>query len=166
MGRWVYETSWLIDDSTDPNPARRFKLFAHKYFLAPGRVPATLYHLGSIVMWTASAPDAAWSTETSLLGWNLTPPELTPLRIVNAVHTELAPCIAVAEGSATVRGSDIDFVFACIYPGSNPLPQKIVMLRTLDHANTFQYVATLLTPDDAAPIGANHFSPCDTSGWR
>jgi hypothetical protein len=158
MGRWVYETSWLIDDSTDPNPARRFKLFAHKYFLAPGRVPATLYHLGSIVMWTASAPDAAWSTETSLLGWNLTPPELTPLRIVNAVHTELAPCIAVAEGSATVRGSDIDFVFACIYPGSNPLPQKIVMLRTLDHANTFQYVATLLTPDDAAPIGANHFS--------
>jgi hypothetical protein len=158
QGRWVYETSWLIDDSTDPDPARRYKLFAHKYFLSPGKVPATFYHLGSIVMWTASAPDATWSAETSLLGWNLTPPQLTPQRIVNSLHTDLAPCIVVAEGSASVRGSAIDFVFACVYGGGNPLPQKIVMLRSLDHANSFQYVSTLLTPTDAAPISASHFS--------
>jgi hypothetical protein len=158
QGRWVYETSWLIDDSADPNPARRYKLFAHKYFLSPGKVPATFYQLGSIVMWTASTPDATWSAESSLLGWNLTPPELTPHRIVNSLHTDLAPCIVVAEGGASVRGSAIDFVFACVYGSGNPLPQKIVLLRSLDHANSFQYVSTLLTPADATPIGASHFS--------
>jgi hypothetical protein len=158
QGRWVYETSWLIDDSTDPNPARRYKLFAHKYFLSPGNTPATFYHLGAIVMWTASAPDATWSSETSLLGWNLTPPQLTPHRIVNSLHTDLAPCIVVAEGSASVRGSAIDFAFACVYASGSSLPQKIVLLRSLDHANSFQYISTLLTPTDAAPIGASHFS--------
>jgi hypothetical protein len=159
-GRWVYETSWLIDDSADPNSARRYKLFAHKYFLSPGRTPsATLYHLGSIVMWTASAPDATWSMETSLLGWNLTPPQLTPLRNVNAINAaELGSCLLVAEGSASVRGATIDFAFACPYVNGAQIPQKIVLLRSLDHANTFQYVATLLTAADAAPIGATHFS--------
>jgi hypothetical protein len=49
-------------------------------------------------------------------------------------------------------------VFACVYGSGNPLPQKIVLLRSLDHANSFQYVSTLLTPADAAPISANHFS--------
>lgn len=35
-GRWVYETSWLVEDVTDPDPDRRFKLFAPKYFIYPG----------------------------------------------------------------------------------------------------------------------------------
>jgi hypothetical protein len=109
-------------------------------------------------MWTASAPDAAWSSETSLLGWNLTPPQLTPQRIVNSVHPDLAACLLVAEGSASVRGSAIDFAFACPYVNGAQIPQKIVLLRTSDHANTFQYVSTLLTAADATPIGATHFS--------
>ena len=157
-GRWVYETSWLIEDAADPDANRRFKLFAHKYFLYPPGTTHTLYHLGAIVMWTASSPDATWSSETALLGWNLTPPELIPLRNVNTIDPALADCIVVAEGSATVRNGVIDFVFACPYGSGNPLPQKIVMLRSVDHANTFQYVSTLLTPTDAAPLGANHFS--------
>jgi hypothetical protein len=157
-GRWVYETSWLIDDSSDPNPARRYKLFAHKYFLHPGSTPATFYQLGSIVMWTASAPDGTWSAETSLLGWNLTPPELTPLRVLNSVNPTLASCIVFAEGSASVRGSTIDFVFACPELVGNQFPQKIVLVRTSDHANTFQYVSTLLTAADAAPLTASHYS--------
>jgi hypothetical protein len=156
-GRWVYETSWLIDDSTDPNPARRYKLFAHKYFLNPASTPATFYYLGAIVMWTASAPNATWSTETSLLGWNFTPPELTPLRVLNALNPALAGCIVFAEGTASVRSGGIDFAFACPEPVGNQFPQKIVLIRTLDHANMFQYVATLLGPADA-PVGVTHFS--------
>lgn len=158
QGRWVYETSFLIDDSTDPNPARRYKLFAHKYFLKPGNVPATLYHLGSIVMWTAPSPSGTWSSETSLLGWNLTPAELAPLRVVNGLHADLTPCLVVSEGSASVRGGSIDFAFACPYTSGSGNLQKIVMVRSADHANTFQYVSTLLTAADAAPIGANYFT--------
>jgi Fibronectin type III domain len=157
-GRWVYETSWLIDDSTDPNTAHRYRLFAHKYFLNPASAARTLYHLGSIVEWTAPALDGPWSAETSLLGWNLTPPELAPLRNANTIDTNLANCIVLAEGSATVRTGAIDFVFACVYPGGNPLPQKIVLLRSRDHASSFQYVSTLLTPADAAPLGASFYT--------
>jgi hypothetical protein len=156
-GRWVYETSWLINDSTDPDPARRYKLFAHKYFLNPGNTPATFYHLGAIVMWTASAPDAMWSGETSLMGWNSTPAPLTPLRVLNAIDPAVANCVVFSEGSASVRGNTIDFAFACPELVGGQFPQKIVLIRTSDHANTFQYVSTLLTPTDA-PLGAKHLS--------
>jgi len=150
-GRWVYETSWLIDDATDPVAARRYKVFAHKYFLKPGNMPSdTLYHLGAISMWTSGSLSGPW-VETSLLGWNLTPTVLNPLRNVNLLSPALADCLVVNEGSASVRGNIIDFVFAC--PESNGVtnPQKIVMLRSTDHASTFQYVSTLLSAADATP---------------
>jgi hypothetical protein len=162
QGRWVYETSWLIDDSTDI-AARRYKLFAHKYFLKPGNTPDTLYHLGAIVMWTASLPGGPWSGETNVIGWDSAPSLTTPvelispsLRIVNDLHTDLVNCIVVSEGSASVRGSTIDFAFACPYSNGGTNLQKIVLLRSTDHASTFQYVSTLLTAADAAP--ASYFS--------
>jgi hypothetical protein len=161
-GRWVYETSWLIDDSGDPQSSRRYKLFAHKYFLYP---PATAgkaaqYELGSIVMWTASSPDGTWSAETSLLGWNLTPQELTPAVNVNAIDPQLASCIAISEGTASVRGNILDFAFACPYLDSNTntIVQKIVLLRSTDHAASFSYVSTPLQAADAASFGADYFS--------
>jgi hypothetical protein len=162
QGRWVYETSWLIDDATDI-AARRYKLFAHKYFLKPGNTPDTLYHLGAIVMWTAGAPGGPWSGETSVIGWDSAPSLTTPveltspsLRFVNDLHSDLVNCIVVSEGSASVRGSTIDFAFACPYSNGVTNLQKIVMLRSTDHASTFQYVSTLLTAADAAP--ASYFS--------
>lgn len=163
-GRWIYETSWLIEDRTDPDPARRFKLFAHKYFLyPPGPTTRTFYHLGAIVMWTAAAPDGTWSAEAPLIGWNLTPPELTALHVVNgAMDPALGECLLVAEGGATVRAGVIDFVFACPFidaAAGNAVRQKIVRLRSTDHLNTLDYVTTLLEADDAAVYGgASHFS--------
>lgn len=161
-GRWVYETSWLIEDAGDPDPNRRFKLFAHKYFLYPPNTAIrTFYHLGSIVMWTASAPDATWSTETSLLGWNLTPPELSSNHVVNSLDPSLGNCLLVTEGAATVSNSQIVLAFACPYLDSNAgneVTQKIILLRSTDHLSTLQYVSTLLSPTDAAQFGAHHFS--------
>ena len=158
-GRWNHETSWLIDDATDPDPARRYKWFAHKYFLNPGGASPTLYHLGAIVMRTAGDPAGTWSAETTLLRWNLTPPEFTGGININTLHADLAPCLVVAEGGAAVRGGTIDLVFACPFLGANPNPQKVVMLRSSDHLATLQYVSTLLTTADAAPYGnANFFT--------
>ncbi len=160
-GRWVYETSWLIDDSGDPQPTRRYKLFAHKYFLYPpsaAAAKATHYELGSIVMWTAPSPDGAWSGETSLLGWDLTPPELVPQINVNTIDPALASCLVVAEGAASVRGSTLDFAFACPYLNASTIPQKIVLLRSTDHAASFSYVGTPLQAADAATFGADYFS--------
>lgn len=161
-GRWVYETSWMIEDVNDPDPNRRFKLFAHKYFLYPPNTTVrTFYHLGAIVMWTASAPDSIWSGETSLLGWNLTPPEATPNHTLNSLDASLGECLLVTEGAATVSGNQIDLVFACPYLDSsagNEVTQKIILLRSTDHLSTLQFVKTLLVPADATPFGAHHFS--------
>ena len=158
-GRWVYETSWLIDDATDPAASQRYKLFAHKYFLYPPGPDRTRYYLGAIVMWTAPDPAGPWSTDTPVIGWNLTPPELTARHVVNSLNADLANCLVVAEGSAVVRGSTIDFVFACPSAGSGGVnPQKIVMLRTTDRLTGLSYVATLLQASDAAPLGASFYT--------
>ncbi|MEO8224084.1 MAG: fibronectin type III domain-containing protein, partial [Gammaproteobacteria bacterium] len=158
VGRWVYETSWLVADPSDPDPAARYKLFAHKYFLSPGAASPTLYHLGTIVMWTAADPAGPWSAETSVLGWNLTPPELSPRTVVNSLATAVADCLVVTEGSAVVRGNQIDLVFACPYLSGNSVVQKIVLLRSVDHLASIAYVATILEPADAAPLGASYYS--------
>lgn len=158
-GRWVYEVPWLVDDASDPDGTRRYKLFAHKYFLYPPASPSTNYQLGAIVMWTAATPYGSWSAETHLLGWNLTPPELTANVNINAMDPALGSCLLLTEGGAATTNSGLDFVFSCAYfdsPTSSIL-QKIILLRTADHANTFQYVATLLQPSDANTVGADYY---------
>ena len=159
-GRWVYETPALVEDPADPDPAGRWKVFAHKYFLYPPKVGrATVYALGAIVMWTAASPDGPWSPETSVLGWNLTPRELKSRTNVNQLHPELERCLAIAEGGAAAGENGLDLVFACTEPAeSEPFPQKIVMLRSRDHARSFEYVATLLRAQDAAILRASHFT--------
>ncbi len=158
-GRWVYETSWLIDDAGEPVGAQRYKLFAHKYFLYPPSAEPTRYYLGAMVMWTAPDPAGPWSAETPVIGWNLTPPELTARHVVNSLHVDLANCLVVAEGSAVVQGNTIDFVFACPSAATSGVnPQKIVMLRTTDRLATLSYVATVLKSSDAAPLGASFYT--------
>jgi hypothetical protein len=163
-GRWVYDTPWLLDDSSETNSARRYKVFAYKYFFAPGRPSgAALFPLGAIVMWTAPALNGTWSPETPVIGWNATPAELLPVASnINAL-TGTSDCALVGEGSAVVTAAGIDFVFNCPFGtdvgGLPALPQKIVLLRSTDHAATFQFVSTLLQPADATTFGsAQYFS--------
>ncbi len=160
-GRWVYETSWLVDDATDV-AARRWKLFAHQYFLHPGSTPATFYHLGAIVMWAAASPDQLGaSAPATALRWGFTPASFTGGVNVNALHPDLSSCLALAEGGATAFPDRLDLVVTCPYPaaGANPMPQKIVLLRSADHAASFQYVATVLSPSDASGVpGASFFT--------
>ena len=154
-GRWVYEVPFLVDDSSDPDATRRFKLFAMKYFLYPTANPSTFYALGAIVMWTAPSPESSWSNESVVLSWDSTPQELSPKNNIRNIDSALAECTVLSEGSATLYGDALDFVFAC--PNRTDL-QKIVLLRSTDHAKTFKYVATPLEAADAAAFGALYFS--------
>lgn len=160
-GRWVYETSSLVEDPGDPDPNRRFKLFAHQYFVYPqSGASKTLYQLGAIVMWTASSPDATWSSKSVLFRWPLTPPELTGGTDITTLSGDLASCILAAEPGASVSGDTLQFVFACPYvdASTSKVVQKIVLLQSTDHATSFQYAGTLLTPADAAGTGIDYFS--------
>lgn len=163
-GRWVYEVPFLVDDKTDPDSSKRFKLFAHKYFLYPAGTTSTIYTLGAIVMWTSPSPESSWSSERVVLGWNGTPQELATTNKINSLNAALNECLTLSEGTATSYQDNLDFVFAC----SNGITQKIVMLRSSDHASTFKYVSTPLTATDAASFNALYFSaptliPAETS---
>lgn len=162
-GRWVYEVPFLVDDKTDPDASKRFKLFAHKYFLYPlAATPSQspIYTLGAIVMWTAPSPESNWSNERVVLGWTNTPQELATSNKINTLNTALNECLALSEGAATTYQGNLDFVFSCSYPdtGIGGLTQKIVMLRSSDHTGTFKYISTPLEAADAAPFGALYFS--------
>lgn len=162
-GRWAYETSWLVEDPAAPS-AERFRLYAHQYFLYPPHATvagqsATKYHLGAIVVWTAASPEGLGAQPPrTALRWNLTPAAFTGGVNVNGLGSALASCLVVAEGSAAVRAAQMDLVLTCIEPGADPLPQKIVLLRSADHGRRFSYVATLLEAGDAAWLGASHFT--------
>jgi hypothetical protein len=157
-GRWVYETSWLVEDPTDV-PGRRWKLFAHQYFLHPPSTPATQYHLGATVTWAAPSPDQLGGSPTTALRWSYTPASFTGGVDVNGLDSALAGCLALAEGAATARPGELDLVLACPYVSGSALPQKIVMLRSADHGATYAYLSTLLDAPDAAGIpGASFFT--------
>ncbi|HUY10782.1 MAG TPA: fibronectin type III domain-containing protein, partial [Candidatus Dormibacteraeota bacterium] len=158
-GRWVYEVPFLIEDGGDPNPSRVYKLFAFKYFLYPPATPATEYGLGAIVMWTAGSPNGVWSPESTVLRWNLTPPEISGGTNINTLNPALSSCLLLTEGAASIYGKNIDFVFGCPYISGGTTLANIVMLRSIDHAQTFSFVSTLLTAADASiAAGATVFS--------
>ena len=159
-GRWVYEVPFLVDDNTDPDSSKRFKLFAHKYFLYPAADPATFYALGAIVMWTAPSPESNWSNERVVLKWNLTPPELASNNNISTLNVALNECLALSEGGATTYKGNLDFVFACSHSDTSNTgtTQKIILLRSSDHASTFKYVGTPLEAADAASFNAAYFS--------
>lgn len=159
-GRWVYETSTLIEDPSDPDPNRRFKLFASRYLMIPAPTQSkTLYHLGALVMFTGSSPVAGLGSETVVLRWPLSPPELVGGQNLVTLDADVSNCILAAEPGAAVVNGEILLVLACPYlVMGDPEPlQKIVLLRSTDHAASFSYVSTLLTPADT-PVSVRHFS--------
>jgi len=156
-GQWQYRTPWLIEDSSDPDANRRFKLFAHKYFLNTANNSVD-YQTGSIVMWTAAAPDGNWSLEQSLLGWNSST-ALAASIVVNALDTSLQGCLWVDDGSAAIYGDAIDMVVSCAIDDTTiPTQRRTVLLRSTDHMKSFTYVATLLQSEDAQAYDIDTFA--------
>lgn len=158
-GRWTYVEPWLVNDTGDPSPDRRFKLFAHKYFQFPPSSSSQFPQMGAIVMWTAGSPDGTWSQEQPVLGWNFTPQALAAPINLNNLDPNLAQCLYVGSGSASMgQDGSLDFAFNCPYDQLTPPTRKVVLIRTTDHATSFQYITTLLQPADAAALGAAYFS--------
>ena len=155
-GHFIAEVPFLVDDATDPDPNRRWKLFEHRYLLyPPGQAAGTSlqYATGAIYLQTAASPDGAWTAGTPVLGWNATPPEIAPAQNVQMLGASTAPCVVISEGAGFARAGEIDLAFACVYfQGSTPR-QKIVLLRSTDHAASFQAAGDLVATTDVASIG-------------
>lgn len=157
-GEWHYRTPWLIEDSSDPDASRRFKLFAHKYFFNPLNNSVN-YQISAIAMWTAATPDGTWSAEKIVLGWPSTPTVLQASALAGQLDASLQSCLWLDEGGAAIGSDGIDLVLSCAIDNAPfAIQRKIVMLRSADHAKTFTYVATPLQPADASAYAADSFS--------
>lgn len=156
-GTWVHETSSIVYDAADPNPARRFKVFVHSYFATASAIH---YLIGVVTMFTTAfpGPGAVW-VETRILGWNSSSPE-SSTNVGQNINTDpaLAPyigsCLLLSEPGALVRGGTIDVAFGCVRFVPNAGAQiDIQLLRSTDHGSSWTFVSTLLRAQEAALFG-------------
>ena len=151
-GNLINEVSSLILDPEDPDPTRRWKLFAHRYLAQPNH--SLLYRYGYIALYTASKPEGPWVGPANSIGWS----SETPLSSVGAGTNisqipALADCLALTEpGALWVPGVGLDLALGCVSL-ENGVSIRIERLRSTDHGATFHHVGTLLDGADAPCLG-------------
>lgn len=148
LGYLISEVSSLIFDATDPNPATRWKLYAHRYLAeANNRLH---YRLGTIVVQTAAAPQGPWTAPRKVFGLPSPSPYTTSGAQVDASRLAgMADCIALSEPSALWRPERIDLAMGCVYLAGTTPKIRIVRVRTLDHGRTWVGLGTVMVPGDA-----------------
>ncbi|MCC7126120.1 MAG: exo-alpha-sialidase [Acidobacteria bacterium] len=155
-GAWREETPCLLFDPTDV-PARRWKLFTNRYFVAEPYKPLDRRMSdGTINMRTAHSPDATWSAPVCILGkigdclmdLSRADPSLANVRMTTEPGT-------IAAGGRIYLTVDAGSTDSGLGEWEN---YRVVLLSSGDHGKSWQYVDTLLTAADAKPFGYRVFT--------
>lgn len=148
LGYLISEVSSLVYDPTDPDPAARWKLLAHRYLAeANDRLH---YRLGTIALQTAPAPQGPWSAPRKLFGLPSPSAYTTSGAQVDASRLAgLADCLALTEPSAIWLPDRLDVAMGCVYPTGGTTKIRVVRVRSTDHGRTWQGLGTILAPGDA-----------------
>lgn len=152
-GVWNYEVATLVHDPDDPG--REWKLFAHRIFRkaennfeGEQNLPAYSW----IVFRWAADPAGAWSSEVPLMSSGPLPPapyDLTQVAI-NDLDPSLAGLLVYSEPGGFYRDGVLYLsLTGLVLTG----PDRIVLLASDDHGQTWRYVGTPLSNADAASIG-------------
>jgi hypothetical protein len=154
-GTLVHEVPSLIEDTSDPDGTRRWKVFVHSYLVLSSG--ALAYDLGYLGLFTAPTPDGPWADEGKALGW-LSESSFSS----DGAHTlastlpALNDCVAFTEPGALVTDAGtLDLALGCAYTAGGAAHLRIVLLTSTDHARSFGYVAPLLEDADAAFFGSD-----------
>ena len=157
VGSFIHETSSLILDATDPNPAALFKVLTHSYIVTGGN--ELHYDWGHIRLWTSPVATGPW-TGTALFGWaGASPLSTDGVRLSLTGIPELADCIVFSEPGAILLdgGASLLVSLGCVsLPAvpTDPAPIRIVSLISPDHGATWVYTGVLLDGAvDAAALG-------------
>lgn len=151
-GNLISEVPSIVDDQDEPDPARRWKLFAHRYLAGPtGQLH---YTLGTIAMQTAPAPSGPWTAPQKLLGWTNPFSSYSSTGVVTNVNALASThdCLALTEPGALWRPGAIDLAVGCLYPSGTSVTSRIELLRSTDHGASWQSVGTMLRPSDASCV--------------
>ncbi len=157
-GVWQHEVSTLLYDPGDPDPQRRWKLYWHEYFAA-GNDSKFVTH-GWIAARYAPQPQGPWSPRVRLFGGPLTDTANYPVAMnLSALHPSLNSCLAYSEPGSIVTHGDIYLSLLCAQGAS--ASDKNVLIRSRDHGQRWEFVATLADPVDATALGEINFSASD-----
>ena len=157
-GVWRHEVPTLVHDQKDPG--REWKLFWHKYFTSPPyEAGDRMFQYGWIAYKYAPEPEGPWSQEIPLFGAGMFP--LGPfetLMDLNDLHKDLREFICYSEPGSLVK-DDVLYLSLnghVIKGGTNI--GKVFLLASYDHGDTWEYINTLLEPEDAQYFDALFFS--------
>lgn len=149
-GNMLHETSSIVYDATEPDPNRKWKLFAHTYF-HDGEIH---YVQGWMSMYTAAEPQLAW-TQTKLFGWDAGAPTSTTGVAINAQDIAgLEECTIVSEPAAAYWNGALYLALGCVDATVTPASIHIELLHSTDHAASWSRLSTPLTPEDVVALGA------------
>ena len=152
-GNLISEVSSLIYDADEPDAAKKWKLFAHRYLVGPN--VALHYAYGTITLQTAAQPQGPWTAPQKLIGWTSPSPYSSTGVVVNA--TTLAgttqDCRALTEPGAIWLPGAIDLAVGCVYLDGATPKIRIELLRSTTHGASWVSVGTLLRAADAACSG-------------
>jgi hypothetical protein len=156
-GVWRYEVPTLVCDATDPDPARRWKLFVHRYFWAPKHDRMVAY--GWIALRTAADPAGEWSAEEPLFGAGASPraPYHQTRVDLNALDRSLDRTIAYSEPGALAHEGRLYLSLTALTPRGFGVDHTIILVASDDHAQSWRFVSTLLTHGDAQALGSEFF---------
>lgn len=136
-GNLISEVTSLILDPAEPDPAKRWKLFAHRYLVGPN--VALHYAIGTITLQTAAQPQGPWTAPQKLIGWNgstIYSSTGVGLNITTAGGTA-SDCVALTEPGALVTPGSIELAAGCVYFDGTAPRIRIELFRSLDHGTTW-----------------------------
>lgn len=153
-GTLVHEVPSLLDDISDPDASRRWKVFVHSYLVLSSGVQA--YDLGYLGLFTAPEPTGPWTDEGKALGWvGESSFSSEGSHTLASAIPALSDCLAFTEPGALVTDAGTLLAVGCAYAQSGTSHLRIELLRSTNHARTFSYVARLLSETDARAFGSD-----------
>ncbi|OYT29324.1 hypothetical protein B6U98_02550 [Thermoplasmatales archaeon ex4572_165] len=157
-GVWRHEVSSLVNDPNDPG--KEWKIFWHKYFaISPYEAENRLFQYGWIAYKYASHPMGPWSEEIPLFGSGIFPPKpFETLIDLSSLHEDLNEFVVYSEPGSLV----VDDIMYLSLNGHVIINDqnigKTILLSSDDHGETWQYVNTLLEPNNSKEYGGLYFS--------
>ena len=153
-GEWRVETPALVYDPGDAG--KEWKLYAYKYFWDndPNDAMTVARHYGAIVYKSASDPEGEWSAEQWLFapgpGYPPSPYQQTVLLQLNQLDASLQNVKAYARPSVISKDGLLVMTLSAFTDGVTP--DKVIMIASDNHGNSWHYVGTVLKREDITAI--------------
>ena len=152
-GAWNAETPSLVYDPTDLGA--EWKLFVHRIFRQSNNNFTTEQNLPTyswIGMRSAPTPSGPWTTERALLSSGQFP--VAPYDVVEVPINPLDPSLAGLVVYSEPGAFEADGTIYLSLTGlSTSGTDRILLLASSDHGNTWRFVSTLLSSADFVAIG-------------